>query len=109
MFKWSALQSFTIFGLSTWTRQTDYVKMTQLEMLKDVTETDFVVSLEQTFSNGALSSCFVCLHKINFILFISIIRILVQKLRCTDVGGNERSQYRYAPRAQGHILPLTFH
>ncbi|KAI9519469.1 hypothetical protein NQZ68_027650 [Dissostichus eleginoides] len=32
---------------------------------------------------------------INFILFISIIRILVQKLHCTDVGGNEQSQYRY--------------
>lgn len=32
--------------------------------------------------------------QINFILFISIIRILVQKLRCTDVGGNEQSQYR---------------
>ncbi|XP_068566361.1 vasoactive intestinal polypeptide receptor 2-like isoform X2 [Cebidichthys violaceus] len=31
---------------------------------------------------------------INFILFISIIRILVQKLRCSDVGGNEQSQYR---------------
>ncbi|XP_054621597.1 vasoactive intestinal polypeptide receptor 2-like isoform X1 [Dunckerocampus dactyliophorus] len=30
----------------------------------------------------------------NFILFISIIRILVQKLRCTDVGGNEQSQYK---------------
>ncbi|CAF98740.1 unnamed protein product, partial [Tetraodon nigroviridis] len=31
---------------------------------------------------------------INFILFISIIRILVQKLRCTDVEGNKKSQFR---------------
>lgn len=35
------------------------------------------------------------LSKVNFILFISIIRILVQKLRCPDVGGNDQSQYRY--------------
>ncbi|KAF6718237.1 Vasoactive intestinal polypeptide receptor 2 [Oryzias melastigma] len=31
---------------------------------------------------------------INFILFISIIRVLVQKLRCSEVGGNDQSQYR---------------
>ncbi|MED6293537.1 hypothetical protein CHARACLAT_011598, partial [Characodon lateralis] len=31
---------------------------------------------------------------INFLLFISIIRILVQKLRSSDVGGNDQSQYR---------------
>ncbi|KAI9524253.1 hypothetical protein NQZ68_019714 [Dissostichus eleginoides] len=35
---------------------------------------------------------------VNFILFISIIRILVQKLRCPDVGGNDQSQYRYLTR-----------
>lgn len=52
--------------------------------------------------------CFWCvfLCKINFILFISIIRILVQKLRCTDVGGNEQSQYRYSPEAKGHVINL---
>ncbi|KAJ3611601.1 hypothetical protein NHX12_021616 [Muraenolepis orangiensis] len=33
-------------------------------------------------------------NKINFGLFINIIRILVQKIRCTDVGGNDKSQYR---------------
>lgn len=31
----------------------------------------------------------------NFLLFIGIIRILVQKLRCPDVGGNDQSQYRH--------------
>ncbi|TWW73056.1 Vasoactive intestinal polypeptide receptor 2 [Takifugu flavidus] len=31
---------------------------------------------------------------VNFLLFVSIIRILVQKLRCPDVGGNDQSQYR---------------
>lgn len=43
------------------------------------------------FSN--LRARVVC-RQVNFILFISIIRILVQKLRCTDVGGNEQSQYK---------------
>lgn len=47
---------------------------------------------------GCLSwlSCFLLpVSKVNFIQFISIIRILVQKLRCPDVGGNDQSQYRY--------------
>ncbi|XP_077952453.1 vasoactive intestinal polypeptide receptor 2-like isoform X2 [Gasterosteus aculeatus] len=37
---------------------------------------------------------------INFVLFVSIIRILVQKLRCPDVGGNEQSQYRSSSTAR---------
>ena len=44
------------------------------------------------------SSWYFCISspvsKVNFILFISIIRILIQKLRCPDVGGNDQSQYR---------------
>ncbi|XP_056290282.1 vasoactive intestinal polypeptide receptor 2-like [Pseudoliparis swirei] len=43
---------------------------------------------------------------INFLLFVSIIRILVQKLRCTDVGGNERSQYRRLARSTLLLIPL---
>lgn len=51
------------------------------------------------------------LSKVNFILFISIIRILVQKLRCPDVGGNDQSQYRYltqhvAIRAKKNVYVL---
>ncbi|MEQ2316018.1 Vasoactive intestinal polypeptide receptor 2, partial [Ameca splendens] len=30
---------------------------------------------------------------VNFIQFVNIIRILVQKLRCPDIGGNDQSQY----------------
>uniref|UniRef100_A0A671WFG6 Vasoactive intestinal peptide receptor 2 n=1 Tax=Sparus aurata TaxID=8175 RepID=A0A671WFG6_SPAAU len=43
---------------------------------------------------------------VNFVLFISIIRILVQKLRCTDVGGNEQSQYRRLAKSTLLLIPL---
>uniref|UniRef100_A0A8C3B4P9 Vasoactive intestinal peptide receptor 2 n=1 Tax=Cyclopterus lumpus TaxID=8103 RepID=A0A8C3B4P9_CYCLU len=42
----------------------------------------------------------------NFLLFVSIIRILVQKLRCTDLGGNEQSQYRRLAKSTLLLIPL---
>lgn len=43
---------------------------------------------------------------INFIFFISIIHILVQKLRCSDVGGSEQSQYRRLAKSTLLLIPL---
>ncbi|XP_043917958.1 vasoactive intestinal polypeptide receptor 2 [Protopterus annectens] len=43
---------------------------------------------------------------VNFIIFLCIIRILVQKLSSADVGGNDQSQYKRLAKSTLLLIPL---
>lgn len=70
----------------------------------------FVLHIEQRIQK---SPVYLFSLQVNFILFISIIRILLQKLRSPDVGGNDQSQYKWVIfldiTARTKIISLRFH
>ncbi|NXC17903.1 VIPR2 protein, partial [Corythaeola cristata] len=72
---------FTIYLLIGWGIPTIFI----------ITWTVTRIILEDT---GQKSPLYLFSLQVNFILFISIIRILLQKLRSPDVGGNDQSQYK---------------
>ncbi|KAG8506102.1 Vasoactive intestinal polypeptide receptor 2 [Galemys pyrenaicus] len=43
---------------------------------------------------------------VNFVLFVSILRVLLQKLTTPDVGGNDRSQYKRLAKSTLLLIPL---
>lgn len=54
------------------------------------------------------SPTFFFFTQINFVLFIGIIIILVQKLQSPDIGGNESSIYLWVSHRHGNSMPCTY-
>uniref|UniRef100_A0A3B3VS77 Vasoactive intestinal peptide receptor 2 n=1 Tax=Poecilia latipinna TaxID=48699 RepID=A0A3B3VS77_9TELE len=88
-------QHFIIYMFIGWGIPTVFVSVWVMTRIYLEDTGDFV-------SYSLLFSCF----QVNFIQFINIIRILVQKLRCPDIGGNDQSQYRRLAKSTLLLIPL---